>query len=156
MHTCLCSVCLQRAPGEYKEDVGVIGVRNEVGLALLLSSHHETVMNDAFMPSVCTLVTLLTHKVHSTWMCACRVWLMCVIISQLANIYTRTPSFVAYLDWQRCGPDWLVSLRTTWDRFVWLGTLKYGEHDWNYIVLISPLVGLNDFGSTSFTQRFLR
>lgn len=37
---------------------------------------------------------------------------------QLANIYMCTPSFVAYLDWQRCSPDWLLSLRTTGDRFV--------------------------------------
>lgn len=81
-------------------------------------------------------------------MCACRVWWMCVIISQLANIYVCTPLFVAYLDWQRCGPDWLVSLRET-DLFDW-ALWNTGSMIKNYIAVISPLVGLRGLGSTSF------
>ncbi len=110
---------------------------------------HKSVMSNEFIPGVCMFVSSLMHLRYAERMCACGVWLMCVMISQLANIYICTPSFVAYLDWQRCGPDWLVSLRNTWDSFVWLGTLKHGCMIKNYIAFISPLVGLNGFDSTS-------
>lgn len=82
-------------------------------------------MSNDFIQSVCAFLSLLTHLRYIERTFACSVWLMCVIISQFPKHFPAfmcTSSFVAYL-------DWLVSLRTTWDRFVWLGTLKYEEHD---------------------------
>lgn len=73
--------------GKCQEDFGVITLRNYLDLAVLLHRHHKSMMSNDFILSVCKFVSLLTHLRCTKRTFACTVWLMCVIISQLANIY---------------------------------------------------------------------
>lgn len=106
---------------------------------------------------------MFLHHSHGSKLSASKAPWMCMIISQLANIYTLTPSFVACSDWQWQFPDWLVSVRTLWDGFVWLDALKHREHDYKLHCLyltsqwirlcIIPLLFFNKFFHTMAVKK---
>lgn len=130
------------------KDFGVIALQHYLVLAVLLHRHHKSLLSDDFIPSVCKFVSVLMYLRCTERTFACTVWLMCVIISQLA--FTCTSSFVTYL-------DWLVSLRTVWDGFVLLGTkVQRSMMTENGIAFILALVGSLVSGlHYSFTHSFL-
>lgn len=101
-------------------------------ISLLLCRHHKMVMSNNLFLGICTFMSLLVHLRNTKRTFTSTFWLMCAIISELANSFLglrmlrhSCPIWIGWFYWGRCKTD-VFDWAQTWGAW-WKTAFLFGH-----------------------------